>query len=253
MHSEGTKSDSTLDEIARECLYRFLSAVVAGPNSPGWCRATDAGDQELVLEAPRWLQAESDELRMSRLVEELQVPLDTLRAQYENVFGIVVPKDCPPYETEYYPSQDTFGRSQQLADVAGFYRAFGIELAQSVRERSDHLALELEFMAFLLLKKRMTYAAGGHDLAADEQASICEQAHRDFFRDHLAWWVPAFAANLRRKVHDGYLHALAEVLATWVPAECRRLEIHTVLRPTQPERIEEPEEQSGCAACLLRP
>ena len=65
---------------------------------------------------------------MSRLVEELQVPLDTLRAQYENVFGIVVPKDCPPYETEYYPSQDTFGRSQQLADVAGFYRAFGIEL-----------------------------------------------------------------------------------------------------------------------------
>jgi TorA maturation chaperone TorD len=252
MHSEGTESDSALDEIARECLYRFLAAVVAGPSSPGWHQATDAGDQELALKAAQWLQAESDELRMSCLVEELRAPLDTLRTQHENVFGIVVPKDCPPYETEYYPSQETFGRSQQLADVAGFYRAFGIELAQSVRERPDHLALELEFMAFLLLKKRMTYAPGDRDPAADEQASICEQAHRAFFQDHLAWWVPVFAANLRRKVHDGYLHALAEVLASWVPAECRRLEVLTVLRPVQPERIEEPEEQSGCAACLLR-
>jgi DMSO reductase family type II enzyme chaperone len=253
MQSEGPEFDSPIDDMARECLYRFLSAVVAGPDSPGWYRATDAGDQELALEAARWLQAESDGCDVSRLIEELQAPLDTLRAQYEKVFGIVVPKDCPPYETEYYPSQETFGRSQHLADVAGFYRAFGIGLAQSVRERPDHLALELEFMAFLLLKKRMTYAAGDHDPAAGEQASICEQAHRDFFRDHLAWWVPAFAGNLRRKLHDGYLHALAEVLAAWVPAECRRLEIRAALRPARPDVIEEPVEQSGCAACLLRP
>jgi hypothetical protein len=57
---------------------------------------------------------------------------------------------------------------------------------------------------------------------------------------------------LRRKAVGGYLRALAEVLAVWVPAECRRLEIQAVLRPARPELIEVPEEQSGCAACPLR-
>ena len=136
---------------------------------------------------------------MIRLMEELEASPQALRAQYDTVFGLVVPKECPPYETEYYPTQETFGRSQQMADVAGFYQAFGIEPAQSSPERPDHLALELEFMAFLLLKRRQAIAATDHDPEAGEQASICDRALRDFFRDHLAWWLPAFAAGLRRK------------------------------------------------------
>ena len=122
-----------------------------------------------------------------------------LRAEYDRVFGLVVPKECPPYETEYHPTQETFVRSQQMADIAGFYRAFGIEPAQSSPERPDHLALELEFMAFLLTKKRLALAAVELDPEAAEQVSICDRAQRDFFRDHLAWWVPSFAAGLRRK------------------------------------------------------
>ena len=102
-----------------------------------------------------------------------------------------------------------------------------------------------------MLKRRQADAAGGHDPEADEQASVCESALGDFFRDHLAWWLPAFSAGLRRKADRGYLHALAGVLTALIPAECRRLDISAVLRPVRPEAIEEPEEQSGCAACPL--
>src|SRR5512135_3758830 len=176
MRRESSASQATTDDLARECLYRFLSAVVAGPYSADWERALGAENQDLVIEAWHWLQPESDEFEMIRLMEELEASPQALRAQYDTVFGLVVPKECPPYETEYYPTQETFGRSQQMADIAGFYRAFGIEPAQSSPERPDHLALELEFMAFLLLKKRLALAAVETDPEVGVQASTCDRA-----------------------------------------------------------------------------
>src|SRR5262249_17295927 len=115
MRSESSAPQSAEDDLSRECLYRFLSVVVAGPYSLSWDRLTDAVNRDLTLEAARQLLAESDERDVSRLVEELNAPLDELRAQYEEVFGLVVPKECPPYETEFYPSLETFSRSQQMA------------------------------------------------------------------------------------------------------------------------------------------
>jgi TorA maturation chaperone TorD len=243
---------SEATDLARECVYRFLSVIVAGPYSANWESVLRAENLDLVIQAWQWLQPDADGLEMRYLVEPLGASHEVLRAQYDCVFGLVVPKECPPYEFEYYPSQETFGRSQQMADVAGFYRAFGIEEAQSSPERPDYLALELEFMAFLLLKQRLALAANDHDPEVAEQAEVCESALRDFFRDHLAWWLPAFAAGLRRKAGVGYLRALADVLACWTPAECRRLDISAVLRPVHPETIESPDDQSGCAACPLR-
>jgi hypothetical protein len=104
----------------------------------------------------------------------------------------------------------------------------------------------------LLMKKRLAITATDTDPEAGEQASVCDSALRDFFRDHLAWWLPAFAAGLHRKAGVGYLHVLASVLTLWIPAECRRLDISAVLRPVRREPIEQPEEQSGCAACPLQ-
>ncbi len=251
MRGDSSASLSAADDLARECLYRFLSAVVAGPYLAGWDRAFDGENQNLVIEAWHWLEPESDEFAMIRLMEQLDASPQEVRAQYDTVFGLLVPKECPPYETEYYPAQETFGRSQQMADVAGFYKAFGIVPAQSSPERPDHLALELEFMGFLLLKKRLALAAANADPEAGEQASVCERTLRDFLRDHLAWWLPMFAAGLHRKAGAGYLHSLAGVLTKWIPAECRRLGVSAVLRPVRPEPIEGREEQSGCAACPL--
>ncbi len=57
-----------------------------------------------------------------------------------------------PYETEY-TTPDALYKAHQLADIAGFYRAFGLEMSTENRERPDHLAAELEFMHFLALKE----------------------------------------------------------------------------------------------------
>jgi TorA maturation chaperone TorD len=246
----GACQEST-NELARECIYRFLSAVVAGPHSPSWEWVSDPENQELAIGAWSWIQPESDEGELDRLIDKLRASCQTLRIQYDKVFGLVVPTECPPYEAEYYPSQETFGRSQQMADVAGFYRAFGIEPTRASPERPDHLALELEFMAFLLTKRRLAIARADHDPEAAERSAVCEHALREFLRDHLAWWLPRFVDGLRRKAAPGYLDALATALAAWIPAECRRMDVSTVLRPVSPEATDWLEERSGCAACAL--
>jgi len=247
--------------VARECLYRFLSAAVLGPYDDAWMRVRDGESQRLVLLAAELLRDEAApdpdplapgeraiaELDLTCLLKEVARPLDQLRDEYDRVFGLVIPKECPPYETEYYPSKETFARSQQMADIAGFYRAFGLEPSSRRPERPDHLGLELEFMAFLLMKQRLAFG----DSKAAEWRQVCERTQLDFFREHLAWWLPAFATGLGRKAAGGYLGALARVFAALVAAERGRLGLPAPARPVQPELIERPEEQSGCTTCPL--
>ena len=258
-------SETVALDLARECLYRFLSAALGDPHGWGWRQVLDDESQQLAREAGDLLRAEfadadvtlgfgelpAEMLDLRPVVAELRRPIAELRAEYDRVFGLVIPKECPPYETEYYPTSQTFQRSQQLADIAGFYRAFGIEPGPASRERQDHVSLELEFMAFMLMKKRLATVSGEEDSAAIEQGSVCEDAERNFFRDHLAWWLPVFAKGLGRKASSGLYAALAYVIAALVPAERQRLGVEIPVKRVQPEIIERPEEQSGCAACPI--
>jgi TorA maturation chaperone TorD len=74
-------------------------------------------------------------------------------------------------------------KSFELADIAGFYRAFGVEITPGT-ERPDHIAVELEFMHLLAVKE--VVAAGRED--GGEHARICRDARATFFRDHLGRW-----------------------------------------------------------------
>lgn len=85
---------------------------------------------------------------------EQWLSLDTRRREraYQVVFGLTMSKICPPYETEYCEWKDPTHRAQRLADVSGFYCAFGLEPSRRVPERADNIALEIEFVAFLIEK-----------------------------------------------------------------------------------------------------
>jgi TorA maturation chaperone TorD len=137
-----------------------------------------------------------------------------------------------------------------MADIAGFYRAFGLEPSHAWPARPDHVALELEFMAFVLLKKRLALVGEEGNPEKDEQASICEAAARSFFRDHLAWWLPSFATGLRRKEGHGFYAELGRVLAAFLPVERGRFDVPAPRLPVQVSLEPRPEEEAGCAACV---
>lgn len=102
----------------------------------------------------------------------------------------------------------------------------------------------------MLLKKRLALA--DDEPGATERAAICEEAQRDFFRDHLAWWAPAFATGLRRKSGGGFYASVGAVLAAFLPLERQRFQVTPPRLPVQPALIERPEEQDGCTGCSVQ-
>jgi TorA maturation chaperone TorD len=254
--------DALALDLARECVYRFLAAALSDPWSGNWPLLFDEKSQRLVQDASNLLRQEAApatipglgelpiaEFQLQRLFEALPRSASELRGEYDRIFGLVLCRECPPYETEYHPAAETFLRAQQLADIAGFYRAFGLEPSRARPERPDHIALELEFIAFLMMKTREARAGAAANPEKLEQARICAEAQRKFFRDHLAWWLPFFTTGLRHKADRAFYAEVGRALAAFLPLERSRLDVAAPRMPLQPSLIERPEEQGGCAGC----
>ncbi len=249
-----TRFDPTLN-AGRRVLYRFAALAFGDPLSGTWLQLTDSRSQACVRAGCELLRDESaaatplglgelplDRLDPAAVFARLPVSPEELNAEYEQTFGLLVTAGCPPYETEYIDSKLSFQRSAELADIAGFYRAFGMEPGAIPSERPDHIALELEFMAVLIdLECRAK---------TDEQLQVSRKAQADFIRDHLSWWLPTFARLLAKENPASFFAAMAHFLCAFLPTERALLDVAPRLIPAQPSRLERPEE---CAGCLLQP
>ncbi len=260
-----TPDAEAFEDLACETLYSYLAGLVGDPRDDGWTtRVLDARTQELAVEAADLLRDErggqaiplghgelrAEELNLRPVLAELARCDGHALDEYIRVFGLVLCRECPPYETEYQPNDDTFFRSQQMADVAGFYRAFGVHPGSVRHERPDHVALELEFAALLLRLKRL---AGEADAEAAQQREICHLARAAFVRDHLAWWVPSFSLALRHRAEAGLYERVGRALAAFLPLERARLGIKAPSLPILPPTLTDPaHECEGCAAGGLR-
>ncbi len=156
-----------------------------------------------------------------------------LQDTFNKLFGHAVRGKCPPYELEYGRSE-IIQQASILADVAGFYAAFGMELADDAHDRPDHVTVETEFMSLLCAKE--AYAIATDDA---EHRKICETAQRNFLRDHLACWLSSFAYRVIQADPPGFYGSLAGFAEALVAAECDRFDItmgpQTLeLRPADP-------------------
>lgn len=146
--------------------------------------------------------------------------LDDLQSEHRRVFSNVIALDCPPYET-LFGNDHVFSQSYAMGDIAGFYKAFGLELSQDIHERLDHLSVELEFMHFLAYKE--SYARC-HD--GPEKTQIVVDAQKKFVKEHIGRWVPLFAGMLRKKADSGFFHILGDLTADWMDFEVAYLGVH---------------------------
>jgi TorA maturation chaperone TorD len=141
--------------------------------------------------------------------------LQVLQREYDRLFAHRTEILCPIYEAEY-DRHRALTQGTTLADIAGFYRAFGLEVATS--ERPDHLALELEFMGALTYKEALALESGRL-----EETELCRDAQRKFLEAHLGRWVGLFAESvLQQSQNDFYLRLAAE-LREFITVECRSL------------------------------
>ena len=135
------------------------------------------------------------------------------RAERTRLFEL--PAGCPPYEAAWIRRD----KGAILADVAGFYRAFGFDVAPDTGVRHDHLGAMAEYVALLCVMEARARAAGNA-----ERADIAHQACVDFLRDHLVDWVPSFLARLRESTLScPLLHAVTCVERAWESAHAMGL------------------------------
>lgn len=232
---------------ARSQAYSFLALAFLYPDSARLAALRQqynllALNPETLADAPS-----------EKLVSELQPAIAALTAAslesaYTQCFGHAVSKDCPPYEAEYGQAH-IFQKAHTLADVAGFYRAFGLDLAADSHERADHVSVELEFMHFLCLKEAYALRQGH----PEEQLVLCRKAQRKFLQNHLCRWAFGFARRLRAKAGRTLYRQLSQLLASFLAAELQALG----LQPAEvagPDMIEEgaqalPEEGTGRPGC----
>lgn len=176
--------------------------------------------------------------------------LEALQADHRQVFGLT---GSLMYETELGLPHE-FRQSQELADISGFYRAFGFNTGAAVRERPDHLATELEFMYLLALKE--AYADSN---SMPEQAEICVDAQRKFLQDHLARWIGSFRRSLERSIDerlgkdrlDSPYLLLARLAEAFVSTDAARLGVVLATRPAAEGKPTPYNPDYSCAGCAV--
>jgi DMSO reductase family type II enzyme chaperone len=182
----------------------------------------------------------SGTMRVGPEASSLRASLDNLRAAIRNpqsthltpaeehIFLFHRQALCSPYESTYSPA----GMEQNLADIAGFYRAFGVQMSPDAHERVDHIGSELEFMAVLCAKEAHALRNG-----LTEQAQICRDARSAFLSDHLGLWALAFASRVHEKARLPLYPALTDMLASLLALEAEDLGV--TLRVNSPQGVAE--------------
>lgn len=170
--------------IARSQIYGLLSRILSSPNN-----ALNSGIHS-DLERVASEYAEFDVLRKSitKILDVITDPTFKQRAIEQEYTKLFVKAEAPPYECSYLPASLI---SHELADISGFFLAFGLRPHQ---ERQDHIASQLEFMSFLCLKESIARGNG-----KIEEANICRDAEAKFLRDHLGKWIRIYHRLLSEK------------------------------------------------------
>jgi TorA maturation chaperone TorD len=148
--------------------------------------------------------------------------LDELAPEYQELFGGAV--RIAPYESSY--EVDPFRQTRQIADIEGFYRAFGAGSGGPAGERPDHAGCELEFLALLVAKRIQADEAG-----ETEHAAVCLEAEDAFLRDHLGRWLPGFCREVARETSSPVYRLLALVGERLVVAELAERGIEPMTLP----------------------
>lgn len=208
-----THSDEGEAARARAVLSRFIAACFSGADA---LRAQMTGPALRSEVQQACLRARIAVDTLDALFGTL-ADIDALRDARDRLLGHSVRSDCPPYELEYCQAE-VFQQSQTLADIAGFYNAFGLQLDGPLAERHDHLVAEWEFLCILAFREFQ--ASRTSDAPSSE---ICRDAQRAFLRDHAARWMPAFFTRVRSAEPGGPLAPICDLADALLRAWCDTL------------------------------
>jgi nitrate reductase assembly molybdenum cofactor insertion protein NarJ len=148
--------------------------------------------------------------------------LEDLQSEYISIFDSGRAAN-PIYETEY-DRRRSMSKGQDLSDIAGFYKAFGFELdtTQEGMEMLDHVAIELEFYALMLMKQIQLTENNDAD-----GVEIVGDGSRKFLKAHLGRFVGAISRRPGVSQSEFY-GPIFNWCTDLVAKECQRLNLEVI-------------------------
>ncbi len=227
---ENKISENVEDLLAASQIYQFLSTCLLEPNK----EAVDLLNNKEYMEEVKICLGLHGNGELSETFNDLQEGLqgadvETLSQGYHATFGgATVAMDCPPYEM-YFSGSHIWQQTQDLSDISGFYKAYGIEIEEdkASSRRWDHIAVELEFLHFLTYK--LAYAIENH---SDEKQEACLSGKKKFLNSHIGRWIHAFATSASKKTPEAFYRHATKLADSFVHIEMKKLNV-------DPEEIDE--------------
>ncbi len=119
-----------------------------------------------------------------------------------------------PSESSY--RTDNGSIMQEFRDkVLETYKKAGVRKIDEYKEPEDHIAVELQFMAYLC---RRTIEALNNGGVIDEARKYLEIQH-DFLSEHLATWAPALAKDILKNAESDFYKEVANLTTEFIKAE----------------------------------
>ncbi len=207
--SASTAAESSAATLQRAMAYDLLAHALAYPDADSFERLQAVANGA----APSFVGTPLEDL-VNRC---LAAGREELEGEHIRLFTLSSSPDCPTFETAYL-STDPSQQTARMADIAGFYRAFGVDPAQP-GFRPDDISVELAFMGYLC--KKQNHAA--EHMGAPRVAQV-RRAQRMFLREHLGRWGIALGRRITARAMNTPFYFLAgEALADWLQAEIELL------------------------------
>lgn len=223
METDRVSDESIMRILDRARVYRVLAQLFHVPDASSVEALRERLLPELCGALERLAREHDPEtLEAAEALCELfnDSSAEQLRCGHHDAFDESSGMHCVPNEMAQLGGmpQLELTRTFELADVAGFYRAFGVKVRPG-SERADHIITELEFMNLLAVKEAIALQEEGDG----EHAEVCRDASRAFLEDHLGRWAPRLGERLvDASVHPVY-RATGRLLASFVAFDAAQI------------------------------
>jgi len=143
-------------------------------------------------------------------IPDLEEDIERLKIDYSKLFVGPFKLLAPPYGSVYLDGKRIL-LGDSTMDARNRYREAGLDIAAHFREAPDHIAVELEFMYYLVFKE-----VEAIELSDFRSAMEYLARQRGFLEDHLGVWVPEFAANVERNATIDFYRNLVRATRAFV-------------------------------------
>jgi TorA maturation chaperone TorD len=179
----------------------------------------------------KFVQKIVDAAQTNRFFDELEdcippaVELDSLRIDFTRLFVGPFKLLAPPYGSFYLEDSRIMGES--TIDVRNWYKKEGLDVV--IKDAPDHIAMELEFMHYLVAKQTQVTNEGNL-----QDIQLYQQKQKSFLDSHLARWLPEFLENVQKNAQTEFYRRLALLTKMFVEMD---LNACTLLYIQQPDPI----------------